>query len=101
PVRGLIFVLRTLENWRKEGGPPADPPPPPAAPRPAAPGPEEPPRRLTAEELAELVEQCRGANRGLRKLGRITLKKALAAGANAEDLAATIPGELVEPHRRE
>ena len=104
PVRGFIFVLRTLENWRKEGGAPADDPArpaPTATPRPTPTADEEPPRRMTAEELAQLVAQCQEGPPALRTLGRVQLRKALAEGLIPAELVPTIPTDLADPHRRE
>ena len=104
PVRGFIFVLRTLENWRKEGGPPAaEParPTPRATPRQTPTSALEPPRRMTAEELAELVARCQTGDRVSINLARTTLRMALKLGEIPPDLAATIPADLIPPHPRE
>ena len=98
-VRSWGFVLNTLANWRKEGGPPPDDPgPTPAAQARPAVGAaeEEPPRRLTAVELAELVARCQGDAGPLARIARVTLRNSVADGSVPSDLVATIPAELLE-----
>lgn len=99
PVRSWRYVLGILGNWRREGGPPAPPTQAPPAPpvRRAAAEPAEPPSRLTAEEVAELVARCESAERMTAYLGRVSLRIALREGAIVPELVATIPAELLAP----
>ncbi len=102
PVRGLIYVLRALEGWKTEGGPPKDSAPTvatekaPARPSPNSAAEPERPRILASGELAALLDSCRDGNRTLAKFSRAQLRKAIAEGLVPEDLATTIPPELLE-----
>lgn len=103
PVRSWGFVLDRLKRWSNEGGPP----PKKAEPAPAKPArvaivaaEEQPPHRLTAEELAELVAAGRSGPPALVKYNRVALRKALAEGSIDPEIAATIPAELLEPDPR-
>ena len=92
-------MLNTLKNWAREGGPgPQDPP---SAPAPVKakvePPKEEPPPRLMPSEVAELVARCQSRKPVESRFARIELAKALAKGAIAAELVATIPAELVHP----
>jgi hypothetical protein len=102
PVRSWGFVLNTLANWKKEGGPPpADPAPAKATAHPGRRAAEEPPPApMTAEELAELLELCRAGQRDVIKFSRNQLRKAVASGSVPAELVATIPAELLEPDPR-
>jgi hypothetical protein len=99
PVRSWRYVLGILDNWRREGGPPAPttqaPPAPPA--RRPAPEPAAPPSRLTAEEVADLLARCASAERMTAQLGRVSLRIALREGTISPELLATIPEELLPP----
>ena len=101
-VESWGFVLSTLANWRKEGGPPPEVPP--ASPATATPATrradEEPPRPLTAIELADLVEVCKSPVPRVARFSREQLRKAVADGAIPAELVATIPAELLEPDPR-
>jgi len=62
------------------------------------------PRRLTAEEVAELVRQCQGGDRHVRRFSIALLRGGVASGEIPAELVAMIPRELLEaaePHRRE
>jgi hypothetical protein len=99
PVRSWGFVLNTLKNWKREGGPPPLEPRPAAAPARgvARPAKEEPPPRLTAASLADLLSECRSRNPAVARFARVRLSKALEEGAIPAELLATIPAELKEP----
>ncbi len=98
PVKGLIYALRILEGWQKEGGPPADPAPVAGASATARPAPraaaEGPSKGLSGEEVAGIVEHCRGVG-PLAKLARANLRAAVAGGRVGPELVATIPPELL------
>ena len=99
PVRSWRFVTKIVENWRKEGGPPAPPSEAPPAPPPRRPSPEPAaaPQPLTAEEVADLLARCASAERMTAHLGRVGLRIAMREGAIGPELLATIPGELLAP----
>jgi hypothetical protein len=96
PVYSWGFVLGTLKNWRREGGPPPEKPTPaqpaavPKAPaEPAAPAP-----KLLPEQLAELLAQAR--QRGiLGRLAATQIRMAAAEGRVPPELLATVPAELL------
>ena len=70
PVRSWGFVLTTLGNWRKEGGPPprkAATPPPTTTTRPTPTA--EPTRPFTAEELDELLGRCQQGPPAVQRFG--------------------------------
>jgi hypothetical protein len=99
PVRSWGFVLNTLKNWKKEGGPPpVDPPPVPPPPRAKAEAVKaEAPPRLMPEEVAELLVRCQSGNRVESTFARIQLRQALSEGSIDAELLSTIPSELKEP----
>jgi hypothetical protein len=98
-VKSWGFVLNTLKNWKREGGPPpVDPPPAPAPARAKTePAKADPPQRLTPVEVAELLARCQSGNRVESNFARIQLRQALSEGSiDAEELG-TMPSELKEP----
>jgi hypothetical protein len=96
------YVTGILWNRRKKGDWPDDPRPAPKAPAPRVQAAEdEPPRRLTAEELADLLAKCEEGDRFTKKAYRASLRLAVRDGVVPPELLATIPAELLEPHRRE
>jgi hypothetical protein len=99
PVRSWGFVLNTLKNWKKEGGPPpVDPPPVPSPARAAAqPAKVDPPHCLTAACLADLLAECQSRNPTVARFARVRLTKAVEEGAIPSELLVTIPSELKEP----
>jgi hypothetical protein len=92
-------VLGILKNFANEDGPaPIDPPPaPPPVKAKVEPPKEEPPSRLTAEEVAELVERCQSRKPMEAKFARVQLRLALDQGGIPAELEATIPTDLKEP----
>lgn len=99
PVKSWGFVLNTLKNFEREGGPaPIDPPPaPPPVKARVEPSEEETPYRLTVEEVAELVRKCQSSRPSdLPLLARVQLRQALAEGSIPAELVATIPAELID-----
>jgi hypothetical protein len=99
PVKSWGFVLNTLKNWTREGGPgPQDPPPAPPPVKAKVEPPEEGPSpRLTAEEVADLVGRCRSRKPMAARLARIELRLALDQGGIPAESMELIPAELVEP----
>jgi hypothetical protein len=97
PVRSWGFVLSTLKNWKREGGPPPLDPQPAPARAVARPAKEEPPQCLTAASLADLLSECQSRYPTVARFARVCLSKALAEGAIPAELLATIPAELKEP----
>jgi hypothetical protein len=99
PVRSWGFVLNTLKNWKREGGPPpVDPPPAPVPVRAKSdPAKAELPQRLTPVEVAELLAQCQSGNRVKSTFARLQLRQAVAEGLIETEELATIPAELKEP----
>jgi hypothetical protein len=94
PVQSWGFVLGTLKNWHREGGPPPPKAAAPApAPRPAAP-PEQPPRVLTADEVAALIGECRQAGY-LGRFARVRLSLALKSGEIPAESRSGIPADLL------
>lgn len=94
-VESWGFVLTTLGNWKKEGGPPPVAPPLTAPVRPAPVASPEAPQRLTAGELADLVAGCQTGPPAAVKLNRIALRRAVESGDVPPELVATIPPELL------
>jgi hypothetical protein len=95
PVYSWGFILSTLKNWQREGGPPpvaAPQLPPPARPaaEPAAPQP-----KLLPEQLAALVEQTREGPAALRKLAASQIRRAVYDGTVLPELMASIPAEIL------
>jgi hypothetical protein len=99
PVKSWGFVLNTLKNWEREGSTPPDDPPPatPPARVQAEPVKEEPSQRLTAQDVANLVELCQLPHIHPAQFARKQLAKALAEGAIPAELLSGIPEELREP----
>jgi hypothetical protein len=95
PVYSWGFILSTLKNWRREGGPPpvAAPKLPPPA-RPAA-EPPAPPAQLLPEELAALVERTREGPAALRNLAASQIRRAVHDGSVPPELMASIPAEIL------
>jgi hypothetical protein len=98
PVKSWGFVLTTLENYRREGGP--APSKPQVIPQPATTktpeAPVVPPKLLSAKQVAELIEQARSRQRTIARLAVTTLRLALREGAISPELAGTIPSGLVD-----
>jgi len=100
PVKSWGFVLNTLKNWAREGGPgPQDPPPaPPPVKAKVGPPKEEPDPPLTAEEVADLIRRAKSSRPAdTPLLAKVTIRNALAGGLISAELEATIPAELVNP----
>jgi hypothetical protein len=98
PVTKRRFVHRTLLNWQAEGGPPAEPKATPTpTPRSTPTATQEPPRRLTPAEVAELVRQCREEDRVIRNLARVQIRSALREGLIDPEVIAIIPADIAEP----
>ena len=103
PVKSWGFVLNTLKNWKKEGGPPPVNPGPAPAPVPPPAQVSSPPsqaerlHRLTPVELAELLDRCQSRRPGVPMAARVELRAALAEGLIPAELLPSIPAELKEP----
>jgi hypothetical protein len=100
PVSSWGFVLGVLRNYHKEGGPP----PPKAAPQSQPSGsrrseasPEEKPQPLTAEQVAELVEQARSGHRAMAQIAATNLRVSVRDGLISPELLATIPAGILDP----
>jgi hypothetical protein len=97
-VESWGFVLRTLKNWDKEGGPPPDPAPTPTPTAPARKAAEGgPPHPLTAAEVADLVFACQSGPPSVTQRFRARLQLAVEEGSIPPELVATIPPELLPP----
>lgn len=99
PVKSWGFVLKTMANWRQEGGPPPEgprPAAPPAAPPPPKAKPESP-EPWTAKGLAQMLEQCLAPSRSVSSFARGRVLKAIEDGLIPAELMATIPAELRGP----
>jgi hypothetical protein len=97
PVASWGFVLVTLNNWRKEGGP-AAPPQVVAAPRAVpqvTPAEADQPNPLTPQELEGLIQQARNPNPTLARFGLLTIHQHIAAGEVSTELLATVPAEML------
>jgi hypothetical protein len=101
PVKSWGFVLTVLANRRREHWTPPEPQPPPAAlPPPArkAPAsPPAPPRLLSADQVAELVNQARSPQPVLARFGQAHLRLAVRQGTIGPEQLGTIPAELLPP----
>jgi hypothetical protein len=100
PVKSWGFVLGVLANYRREGGPaPQRPVPPtqPAVAKASEASPSEPPQPLTAEQVAELVEQAGSPHRAMARIATANLRVSVRDGLIPPELAATIPAGILDP----
>jgi hypothetical protein len=94
PVSSWGFVLKTLENWQREGGPPEQPAPP-VPPAKPPPEPTAPPPKLLPAELLDLVAQCSQENPALRRMAVARVRRAILDGQIPPELIPTIPAEFL------
>jgi hypothetical protein len=94
PVYSWGFVLGTLKNWKREGGPPPEKPAPPVPVPKAPPEPLPSLPKLLPEQLAEMVKQAGQGDRVLRNLAVAAIRRAILDGQVPPELMASIPAEI-------